>query len=117
MGDKVKILGYVENEHIPALYSGAKSFLFPTFYEGFGFPILESMLCETPVLASNVGSAPEIGGKFARYVDPQDVESIAVGIDSLVEEKDIDLIEARNYAKQFMWETSARKILKIYESM
>lgn len=117
LSDKVKILGYVENEHLPALYSGAAGFLFPTFYEGFGFPILEAMLCETPVLASHVGSAPEIGSKYAKYVNPQDIESIAVGIDLLLEKDDINLIEGRDYAKRFSWETSARRILKIYESI
>lgn len=113
--EKVKILGYIENEHLPALYSGAKGFLFPTIYEGFGFPILEAMLCETPVLASNIGSAPEIGGDFPVFVNPQDIDSIADGIDKLLERNDFNLVKAREYARQYSWETSARKMLKIYK--
>ncbi len=115
--DKVKILGYVPENHIAALYSGAKGFVFPTFYEGFGFPILEAMLCETPVLTGNVGSAPEIGGEYAIYSDPHDIDSIAAGIDKLVEKKDFDIARAKVYAQQFTWEKTARNVLDIYRSL
>jgi len=54
------MLGYVETSDLPALYSGAAGFVFPTIYEGFGLPILEAMACGTPVLAGNAGVAPEI---------------------------------------------------------
>ncbi len=117
LSDRVKILGYVENEDLPALYSGAKGFVFPTFYEGFGFPILESMLCETPVLASNIGSAPEIGKEFAIYVDANDVDSIAKGIDKLTDNNDFEKTKAREHAKSFSWEHSAKKMLEIYKSI
>ncbi len=117
LGEKVKILGYLPDEQIPALYSAAKGFVFPTFYEGFGFPILEAMLCEVPVLTSNVGSAPEVGGKFASYVDPHDVDSIAFGIDKLVGTSDHDLTAAREYAKRFNWKNTVEEVLKIYQSI
>lgn len=117
LGGRVKILGYIPDQQIPALYSGSKGLLFPTFYEGFGFPILEAMLCEVPVLTSNVGSAPEVGGKFATYVDPHNTESIAAGIDKFVEQSDFDPKPARDYAKEFTWKKTAETILKIYQSI
>lgn len=117
ISDKVKILGYVADEYKPALYCGAKGFLFPTLYEGFGFPILEAMLCNVPVLTSNVGSAPEIGREFALYVDPNCVESIANGIDLLVEKSDFDLISAEKYASGFTWKKCAERMLKIYSEI
>lgn len=117
LSEQVKILGYVPDEHLAALYSGAKGLLFPTFYEGFGFPILEAMLCEIPVLTSNVGSAPEVGGEFAVYVDPHEIESITSGIDKLYATTDFKIAAAKNYAQSYTWERSAKKILKIYASL
>ena len=72
----VTFTGYVEDEHLPALYAGADLFAFPSLYEGFGLPVLEAMACGTPVVTSNASSLPEVAGDAAILVDPHDVEQI-----------------------------------------
>lgn len=114
LGEKVLIPGYVDHADLPALYTGAAGFLFPTVYEGFGFPILESLLCGTPVLAGDAGSAPEIGGRFVLNADPFDVDSIAAGIDELLMLKGFDAKTARAHAEGFSWRRTAARTLEIY---
>lgn len=113
--NKVKILNYVDDSDLPALYTGAAGFVFPTLYEGFGLPILEAMACGTPVLTANVGSAPEISGKWAIHVNPYDVNEIAHGIDMLLERPPGFAEDFIRHAKQFTWEQCAKKTLAAYE--
>ncbi len=70
LGQHVRLVGYVPDKDLPALYAGAACFVFPTLYEGFGMPILEAMASGTSVLTSTTGAAPEIGGGLAVSVDP-----------------------------------------------
>lgn len=83
LGRKVVQLEYVSLSLLVSLIRGAKSVLFPSLYEGFGLPVLESMLLGTPVLSSNTSSIPEVAGDAALLVDPYDVGAIAEGIRSL----------------------------------
>ena len=115
--NKTHLLAYVPDEDLAALYTGATGFCFPTLYEGFGFPILESMLCQTPVLTSNTGSSPEVANAFALLVDPYSIKSIANGIDQLVGRKDSDVFSASEYAKKFSWKCSANNMMHIYRSL
>lgn len=78
--DRIRFIGFVEDEDMPALYSAAELFLFPTLYEGFGIPVIEAQLCGTPVLTSNCSSLPEVAGDAAVYVDPYSEESIRDGM-------------------------------------
>ncbi len=80
VGNKVKFLGHVPDADLVALYGAARAFVFPSLYEGFGFPALEAMACGCPVVASDAASIPEVCGDAAYYVDPCSVESIAAGI-------------------------------------
>lgn len=112
---KVKILDYVDDSDLPALYTGAAGFVFPTLYEGFGLPILEAMACGTPVLTANVGSAPEISGEWAVHVNPYDVDEIAHGIDMLLERSPEFVKGCVTHAKKFTWEKCANKTLATYE--
>jgi len=112
-----KILGYVADSELPALYTGAKGFLFPTIYEGFGLPILEAMACGTPVLTSNVGSAPEVSGEWAINVDPYSVEEIARGMEALLKVPAGRKDDARRYAQQFTWRRCAEQTLAVYERL
>src|SRR5262249_38222888 len=73
----VHFTGYVADEDLPALYSGADLFAFPSIYEGFGLPVLEAMACGTPVITSNTSSLPEVAGDAALLVDAYDVDAIA----------------------------------------
>lgn len=77
---RVKFLGYVPDEKLPALYSSAIALVFPSLFEGFGLPILEAQACGCPVITSNVSSMPEIGGKGAIYVNPYDIDDIVRGM-------------------------------------
>lgn len=120
MGDQVRFLGPVPDSDLPALYSGASLFVFPSEYEGFGLPVLEAMACGTPVVCSNESSLPEVAGEAALYVDPTDEESIAQGIGELLEDPDLcrELRErglAR--AKLFSWERMARETLGLYREV
>ncbi|MCL4389951.1 MAG: glycosyltransferase family 4 protein [Patescibacteria group bacterium] len=105
-------LGYVAPGKLPDLYRGAKCFVYPSLYEGFGVPVLEAMACGCPVVTSNVGSLPEVGGDGATYVDPLNVTDIA---DKLAHVKRTGREMAQ--AKKFSWEKTARETLKVYEAL
>jgi glycosyltransferase involved in cell wall biosynthesis len=114
--DSVRLLGYVSSEELPALYSGAQAFVFPTLWEGFGLPVLEGMACGAPVVASPVESIVEIAGDAAIYVDPHDPESIAEGILHAVAPEQRDAIVARGLAcaARYPWRETARRTLEVY---
>lgn len=117
--EDIILTGYVSEEEKEYLYSGAKVFAYPSFYEGFGFPPLEAMSHSVPVVASNVSSLPEITGKAAILVDPyrreEIVEALAIAIqDKAMREKMITL--AQEQIEKFNWESSARAYLKLFES-
>ena len=116
---KVKLLKYASDDDLPVLYSGARALVFPTLYEGFGFPIIEAMLCQLPVLTSNLGSAPEVANGFAHLVDPHKIESITSGIDDLVrtEPDEEKILQAVKYAKQFTWKSCLNNMLNIYKNL
>ncbi len=82
--EHVKLLGFVPDEDLPALYRGALFFAYPSFYEGFGLPALEAMRMGTPVLASDVSSLPEVCGDAALYCDPEKIDSIQAGIERFI---------------------------------
>jgi glycosyltransferase involved in cell wall biosynthesis len=97
------------------LYKNAKAFLFPTFYEGFGIPILEAMHHNLPVLTSNLGAAPESSGGHAVLVDPFSPESIGNGIDKVVNMDQTQLFKAKKYAEAFTWERTAKMTVDVYK--
>lgn len=115
----VHLTGYIDDADVAALYSGAAGFIFPSLYEGFGFPILEAMRCQTPVVCSNTSSLPELAGDAAIYVDPADVDSIAAGMIQLVELTGIErtAMIQRGVARldHFTWEKTARQTLAVLE--
>lgn len=110
--------GYVPQDDLPALLSGARLFVLPSLYEGFGLPVLEAMACGTPVLCSNVSSLPEVAGDAALLVDPLDVKSMAEAMNRLLQEEGLrtQLVE-RGYrqARQFSWDRCARETLAVLE--
>jgi len=114
LGQHVRLVGYVPDKDLPALYAGAACFVFPTLYEGFGMPILEAMASGTPVLTSTTGAAHETGGGLAVSVDPYDVEAIADGIDRALETPATVIAQAREHARAFTWERCASQTLAIY---
>lgn len=116
---KVSMPGYVTEEEKAALYKYCNVFAFPSLYEGFGFPVLEAFHYKKPVLTSHVSCLPEIGGDAVHYVDPYDVESIALGLEKLTNDKDyienlIELGEKR--LKKFTWKKASKKTLKVIKN-
>lgn len=106
----IMYLGYVPDEDLPVLYSGAVGAIYVSLYEGFGLPVLEAMACGTPVLASNVTSLPEVVGDAGLLVDPYDVEAIAHGICRLIGDSALrEELKRKGLerAKQFTWERTA----------
>ena len=117
--DKVKFLGYVPDEKLPALYCGAQALLFCSLFEGFGLPILEAQSVGCPVITSNVSSMPEVAGKGAIYVDPYSIQSIADGMIKIMN-RDLRLklkdLGFKNI-KRFSWEKCAKETLEILENI
>jgi glycosyltransferase involved in cell wall biosynthesis len=114
--DKVVLTGYVRDEDLPALYSGALAFVYPSLYEGFGLPPLEAMACGVPVVASGSTSIPEVTGDAALLVDPLDIESIADGLE-LVLDDDVLRESLRTVgferARLFSWNEPARLVWEL----
>lgn len=114
----VTFTGYVADEHLPALYSGADLFAFPSLYEGFGLPVLEAMACGTPVVTSNTSSLPEVAGDAAILVDPRDVEQIANAMWLVLSQPDLAAaLREKGLARaaQFTWERTARETIEVYK--
>lgn len=114
--ERVRLLGYVEREHVAALLSGAVAFVFPSLYEGFGMPVVEAMACGCPVMASTTSSLPEVVGDAALLVDPLDVHGMAEGMGRLAREPDLRAsLRARGFerVKRFSWERAARETLAV----
>ncbi len=112
--------GWVEENDLPYLISGAKLFVFPSFYEGFGIPILEAMACGTPVICSGIPALREVAGEAAYFIDPYSVENIAEGINRVLSEEHLqECLKIRGLARveDFSWEKCARETWKILESL
>lgn len=115
--DHVTFLGYVNDDDLPALYSGAACLLYPSRYEGFGLPILEAMACGCPVITSNFGSMAEVAGDAAILVDPNSAAAIADGIVKLLEDSGLrnELIaKGHKRVKDFSWRSAAEQTLALY---
>ncbi|MCX6816312.1 MAG: glycosyltransferase family 1 protein [Candidatus Beckwithbacteria bacterium] len=111
----VKFIGFIPDEDLAGLYSGAKAFIYPSLYEGFGLPVLEAMSCGCPVITSNLSSLPEVGGDAALYVNPEDIKAIS---QAMIVVPKLNLREkSLAQAKKFSWQNSARETLKIYQEV
>lgn len=117
LSNSIIFTNYISDENLSSLYRNSKSFLFPTFYEGFGIPIIEAMNYELPVLTSTTGAAPEIAKSHAVLVNPFDEKSIANGILKLDNHSKKDLLKAREYASNFNWDKVAAETINIYKSI
>jgi glycosyltransferase involved in cell wall biosynthesis len=116
----VRFLGYVPDEDLPALYSGALLLAFPSLYEGFGLPVLEAMACGTPVLTSNVSATAEVADGAALLVDPRSVDALASALGRLLTDDALRAdLRRRGLARaaEFSWERTARETLSVYEKV
>jgi glycosyltransferase involved in cell wall biosynthesis len=118
--DAVVLTGYVPESDLPALYSGALCFVYPSYFEGFGLPPLEAMKCGAPVIVGNRTSLPEVVGDAALSVDPFDVDAIATAIKKLINDsalrKELS-VKGQTRAKQFSWRETARQTLVVYKEV
>lgn len=112
--ERVKLLGYVADEHLPPLYAGAAAYMFPSLYEGFGLPILEAMASGVPVLTSTVSSCPEVANGRAVLVDPTSTEAISAGIEKALAMTAAQRAAAREYALTKTWRKTAEQTLAVY---
>lgn len=117
--EKIKFIGYVEARDKPALYNLAKVFVYPSFYEGFGFPPLEAMACACPTIVSQDSSLVEITGDGAWPINPNDINSLARGLETIINNKKIRLQLIDKGVKQavkFNWQQSAKKYIEIFNN-
>jgi len=120
LGRLVILTDYVPESDLPALYTGALCFVYPSFFEGFGLPPLEAMKCGTPVVVGNTTSLPEVVGDAALSVDPFDVDAIASAIERLIKDSSLrDQLSVKGLAraKMFDWRQTARQTLNVYEQV
>jgi glycosyltransferase involved in cell wall biosynthesis len=118
--EAVILTGYVPETELPALYSGAVCFVYPSYFEGFGLPPLEAMKCGTPVIVGNRTSLPEVVGDAALTVDPFDIDAIAAAMKRVLKDSELQKelsLKGQQRASAFDWRTTARKTLKVYEEV
>ena len=116
----VVLPGFIDDDDLPAVYSGAAVFVFPSLYEGFGLPVLEAMACGAPVVTSNAASMAEVAGEAAMLVDPRDVAGLAAAVaQALHDERLRERLRGAGLARarQFSWKTAARQTLDAYASL
>jgi O-antigen biosynthesis alpha-1,2-mannosyltransferase len=120
LSSRALVLGYVPPETLPVLYDAANVFVFPSFDEGFGLPVLEAMAHGLPVVASQTSCLPEVGGEAAIYVDPHDPRDIARKIMQASEDDGLrESMMARGLerAREFTWRRTAEGYLKVYDEV
>lgn len=120
LSTSVVLAGRVPDENLPGLYAKASLLVMPSLYEGFGFPVLESMAAGTPVVASNIASLPEVAGDAAILVSPHDVEGLANAIaDVLVNPSLAEELRSKGLsrAQQFNWQRTAAETVQVYRSV
>jgi glycosyltransferase involved in cell wall biosynthesis len=123
LGLKKQIIrtGYIPEEDLIALYNLAGLTILPSFYEGFGLPVLESMACGTLVVCSKIASLPEIAGNLAVFCDPEDPKDIAKKIAQVLNlpEKEKELLsqKLKNHTSKFTWHKVAKDTIKVYQQV
>src|SRR5690606_21591785 len=116
----VRFLGYIDEEDKAALYTGAKATALVSHFEGFGLPIIESMACGTPVIASSASCLPEVVGKAGLLVDPNNIDDIAHGLNEILNNEKLrkEYIELGfTQASKFNWHDAASQTLKVLEKV
>jgi glycosyltransferase involved in cell wall biosynthesis len=115
--DDVLLIGFVDDGDLPALYTGAELFAFPSLYEGFGIPVLEAMACGTPVVAAAASSIPEVAGEAALLAPPTDVGALAEALWRALDDAALrETLRARGFeqCRRFTWRASAQRLLACY---
>jgi len=118
--EKVRLVGFVDDADLPALYAAADLFAFPSLYEGFGIPVLEAMGCGTPVVTADNSSLPEVAGDAAMLVDALDVEALADALWRLIDDgalRQILVQRGQQQVQRFTWRAAAEQLLGAYGAL
>ena len=118
--DCIHHLDYLPDELVVLFYTKADVFVYPSYYEGFGLPVLEAMTLGAPVVTSNTSSLPEVAGDAAVLVDPKDVISLAEAILRVVSDRKLRnelIIKGKAQAKLYSWERTAKETLNAYKTI
>lgn len=113
MDERIRLTGFIEDDHLPALMEGAELFAFPSLHEGFGLPVIEAMSCGVPVITSNVTALPEVAGDAALCVSPHSVEEISAAMERVLSDPLLAQQMAQRglvRAEKFRWETACKEI-------
>ncbi|HSD98836.1 MAG TPA: glycosyltransferase family 1 protein [Patescibacteria group bacterium] len=119
-GDTIRLLGFVPDTDLSALYGAASVFALPSLYEGFGLPVVEAFACGTPVVCSDKGSLKEVAGEAALIIDPYSIESIAGGIKKVIGDKKLAATMSQKglqRAKEFTWGKAAQHTINAYKKV
>ena len=118
--DRVRYVGYVDDDEVPAFYHLADLFVFPSFYEGFGMPVLEAMACSCPVITSTTGCSPEVAGGAAMLVDPHNYEELAESMLLVLRDEDTKrrmIAAGLERVKFFSWRKCAEQTLDWFRAL
>jgi len=116
----VLVTGYVPSQDLAALYTGCEVFCFPSFYEGFGIPVLEAMRCGAPVVTSRVSSLPEVAGEAALYANPYDPDDIADKLLQVLTDSELrEQMRQRGFAQaqRFSLQRCGEQTAAVYEKL
>ncbi len=113
----ILLLNYIDDEDKPNLYRLAQAFIFPSYYEGFGLPILEAMACGTPVITSSNSSLSEIAGNSALLINPHNINSLVTGMENIIKPSTHEYYSKQGleYSKQFNWQKSVDELIKLFK--
>ena len=115
--DKIKFTGYLKNEDLPLFYNACDAFIYPSFYEGFGLPVLEAMNCGCPVITSNVSSIPEVVGNAGIMINPSNINELEDAMEMLLNDETLKekySLLGLQRSSEFSWEKTAKLTLNVY---
>lgn len=117
--EKIITTGFLDDKELAGFYKNAFCFVYPSFYEGFGIPVLAALKLGIPVVCSNSSSLPEVGGSAVVYIDPYKYKTIKTALKKLLTDKKLInklIINGKKRSRLFSYQKSAKKLLNIYES-
>ena len=116
----LKYLGYIPESELQAIYAGARAFVFPSYYEGFGLPVLEAMASGTPVLTTHLSAMAEVTGSAAHLVNAEDASNIQQGLENLLTDDAywaIKRAQGLEQAKRYTWDQCIEKTVAVYQQI